>query len=80
MEKHDLHHEFPEYDELIHELKMSNHHFKKLFDEYHSVNKSIINIETNQVYTDDELKQLRVHRLFLKDALLNELKQHQIQN
>ena len=30
-EKHDLLHELPEYKEHIHELKISNHHFAKLF-------------------------------------------------
>ncbi len=32
-EKHDLVHELPEYKERIHELKMNNHHFSKLFNE-----------------------------------------------
>ena len=41
MEKHDLHHEFPAMNEKIHELKLSNIHFKKLFDQYHEINKSI---------------------------------------
>lgn len=34
MEKHDLLHEFPEYQEKIHELIKENNHFKKLFDDY----------------------------------------------
>jgi uncharacterized protein YdcH (DUF465 family) len=33
MEKHDLHHEFPEFDSKISELKVSNAHFKKLTDD-----------------------------------------------
>ncbi|MBA4135475.1 MAG: GTP-binding protein, partial [Flavobacterium sp.] len=32
MEKHDLLHEFPQYQEKIHELKVSDAHFRKLFD------------------------------------------------
>ena len=31
-EKHDLAHELPEFKEKIHELKLSNRHFQKLFD------------------------------------------------
>jgi uncharacterized protein YdcH (DUF465 family) len=35
IEKHDLHHEFPEYKEEIHRLKMNDAHFRRFFDEYH---------------------------------------------
>jgi len=53
MEKHDLHHEFPEFDQKIHDMKMNNTHFKKLFDEYHKVNNEIHSIETRALATDD---------------------------
>jgi len=69
MDNHDLHSEFPEFDEKIHDLKVSNNHFKKLFDEYHAINKDIHRIETSEVYTDDELNSLRSSRLTLKDEL-----------
>jgi uncharacterized protein YdcH (DUF465 family) len=70
MEKHDLHHEFPQFDEKIHALKISDHHFKRLFDEYHEVNKDIHAIETGAVVTTDEvLNQLRLKRVHLKDEL-----------
>jgi uncharacterized protein len=32
MEKHDLHHEFPALEQKIHDLKVSDNHFRKLFD------------------------------------------------
>jgi uncharacterized protein YdcH (DUF465 family) len=70
MEKHDLHHEFPQLDEKIHEMKVSNTHFKKLFEEYHDVNNDIHRIEMSMVYTDDELKEMKTKRLLLKDKLL----------
>ena len=60
MDKHDLHHEFPEYDSIITELKTSNTHFKKLFDDYNKINKSIHRLETSEKYTDDELNALRI--------------------
>ena len=41
MDKHDLHHEFPEYDELIHVLKVEDKHFRKMFDKYHLIDKDI---------------------------------------
>ncbi len=36
---HDLASELPEFREKIHQLKLDDSHFSKLFDEYHQVNK-----------------------------------------
>jgi len=70
MEKHDLHHEFPQFDAKIHELKVSDPHFKKLFDEYHEENKAIHRIESGAVtVTDDTLNEHRIKRVHLKDEL-----------
>ena len=74
MQKHDLHHEFPQFEEKIQELKVSDHHFKKLFDQYHDVNNSIHRIETNaEVVTDEVLNDYRLKRVHLKDELLDML-------
>src|SRR5690606_1286827 len=54
LQQHDLHHEFPEYKDAIHQLKTGNHHFSKLFDEYHRVNKDIRRIEENEEPVMDE--------------------------
>ena len=64
------HHEFPELNDKIHELKISNNHFRKLFDEYHHLTKEVENME-NEVtpvtsMTEEEAKMRRVH---LKDEL-----------
>lgn len=80
MENHDLHHEFTEYDTLIHELKISDNHFRRLFDEYHKVNKDIHRLESNEVYTDAELNKLRSQRIHLKDDLYQILKQRSNNN
>lgn len=70
MEKHDLLHEFPEHKEKIHELKIENSHFKKLFDSYHETNNDIHRIETGaEVTTDAVLTELRLKRVHLKDEL-----------
>ncbi len=74
MEKHDLHHEFSEYDEKIHALKISDSHFRKLFDDYHKVDKDIHRLEANEIYTDEELTTFRKKRLKLKDQLHQILK------
>ena len=42
----DLVHEFPELKDKIHELKVSDHHFRNLFEEYHKLTRSIENRKT----------------------------------
>lgn len=75
MQNHDLKHEFPELEDKIHALKMSDNHFKKLFDEYHELNNEIHRVETGAESTSDEfLTQLRKKRVHLKDELYQMLK------
>ncbi|MCX6351240.1 MAG: DUF465 domain-containing protein [Bacteroidetes bacterium] len=75
MDKHDLHHDFPELGEKIHELKISDAHFKKMFDEYHELTNTIHSIETGAEATSDEvLNEFRMKRVHLKDALYNILR------
>jgi uncharacterized protein YdcH (DUF465 family) len=38
---HELAEEFPEYKDRIHDLKVSDAHFRKLFDEYHEINREV---------------------------------------
>lgn len=69
-EKHDLHHEFPEHHERIHELKIGNSHFAKLFEDYHQVEHEVRRIEEGVENTSDTyLEDLKKKRLSLKDAL-----------
>ncbi len=75
LEHHDLHHEFPEYRDLIHTLKTSNQHFSRLFDEYHEADRHVRRIEENaELATDFELEDLKKIRLRLKDQLYEMLK------
>ncbi len=70
-EKHDLLHELPEYKERIHELKISNHHFAKLFNEYDELDHLVRRCETEiEVHADDYVQGLKKRRLALKDELL----------
>lgn len=74
-EKHDLVHELPEHREKIHELKTSNNHFAKLFDEYHEVDHEVHRIETDiETTSDDYLEEKKKLRLHLKDELLKMIK------
>ena len=70
VEHHDLHHEFPELNDRIHELKMNNSHFRRLFDEYHELTRDIEKMEDEvtpvATRTEEEAKLRRVH---LKDEL-----------
>jgi len=69
-ESHDLHHEFPEYNERIHELKMSDGHFKRLFDEYDEIVHQILRVEQNiETPSDDVVEEMKKQRLHLKDQL-----------
>jgi len=70
MEKHDLLHEFPEHKERIHELKISDDSFRKLFDEYHKTERHIHKINTGEeVVIDEYAHELKAHLLFLKDEI-----------
>jgi uncharacterized protein YdcH (DUF465 family) len=69
-EKHDLIHELPEYKDKIHELKVNDPHFAKLFDEYHEVDHEIRRIEEGiETPSDDYLEERKKIRLNLKDQL-----------
>lgn len=69
-EHHSLIQEFPEHREKIHQLKTSNAHFARLFDEYHDVDKHIYRIEEQiETVSDDYAEELKKKRLSLKDQL-----------
>ena len=61
MEKHDLLHEFPEYQDKIHQLKIENNHFKKLFEEYDEIEHQILRINKGiEIMTDEAFKEIKV--------------------
>ncbi|MFT5594001.1 MAG: hypothetical protein ACI8SR_002388 [Oceanicoccus sp.] len=71
IENHSLANEFPEHKERIHDLKASDMHFLRLFNEYHDVDKDIHRFESGaQVTSDEHLETLKLERLHLKDKLL----------
>jgi uncharacterized protein YdcH (DUF465 family) len=75
LEKHDLHHEFPEFQDAIHELKVSDTHFAALFEQYHRINREVLRIETGVENTSDAyLEQRKKERLHLKDELYQRLR------
>lgn len=79
LEKHDLHHEFPNLTDEIHHLKMNDTHFAKLFTEYHETDQEVYRIEQGVENTSDEyLEGKKKLRLNLKDNLLGMLKKVQL--
>lgn len=69
-EQHDFVSEFPQHKQAIHDLKTSNAHFAKLFEEYNKINREILRIETGVENTSDEyVEGLKKQRLKLKDEL-----------
>ena len=75
-EKHDLVHELPEHRDTIQNLKMTNSHFARLFDEYHEVDHEVHRIETGIENTSDEyLEERKKVRLYLKDELFRMIKE-----
>lgn len=77
-EHHDLRHDLPEHEEAIHELKIANNHFAKLFDEYHHVDREIRRIEQEiEVRGDVAMEVLKKKRILLKDELLEMIRTHE---
>ena len=57
-----------EYKEEIHELKMNNAHFAKVFEKHNALDQQVEDAEENRVIlTDVELETLKKEKLLLKD-------------
>ena len=73
---HDIAHEFPEYLEKIRDLKMTDAHFAKLFNEYDEDNHAIKKYELGgAVISDEALEIMKKKRLNLKDQIYQRLLQ-----
>ena len=67
---HELHEEFPDMADRIHELKTSNAHFSKLASSYHELNRTIHRAETDIEPMDDmHIEELKKMRLKLLDEI-----------
>ncbi|WP_445453183.1 YdcH family protein [Flavobacterium sp. 25HG05S-40] len=70
MEKHDLLHEFPEYQSKIHELKLQDSHFKKLFEEYDEIEHEIRRLNSGvELASDAIIHAKKAKLLHIKDAI-----------
>jgi len=61
---------FPEYRDLITQLKTSDHHFLHLFDKHNALDQQIKNMEAHITSgTPEEIEVLKKEKLLLKDQL-----------
>jgi uncharacterized protein YdcH (DUF465 family) len=61
---------FPEFRELISQLKQQDRHFQHLFDQHNELDQKIQNMEKHILPgTPDEIEILKKEKLHLKDQL-----------
>ncbi|BAO83167.1 uncharacterized protein conserved in bacteria [Serpentinimonas maccroryi] len=66
---------FPEYRDLISELKVSDHHFGRLFEKHNELDHTIKNMGAGTVVgSQDQIETLKKEKLRLKDELYVVLK------
>ena len=71
---HPLYREFPEHRETIKRLKAGDDRFRQMFEEYHTLAESIYRIEEEIDFaTDQEIEDLKIRRVWLKDQLYRAL-------
>jgi uncharacterized protein YdcH (DUF465 family) len=67
----DLPDDFPDKADRIHQLKNSNNHFARLYDEYNELNRTIHRIETRVEPKPEEVEEeLKRRRLRIKDEIM----------
>lgn len=74
---HDLAHEFPEFKDSIHNLKLSNNHFRNLAEKFELTDKAISRSEQRvDLLSAEQEEKLRKERLQLKDEIYKILSSH----
>lgn len=74
-EHHPLLAEFPELRDEIHRLKMEDAHFRRLFDEYHELDKAVYRMDENiDTVSDEVMEEAKSRRVHLKDTLYGMLR------
>ena len=71
---HELADEFPDHVEKMKELRASDTAFAKLYDDYHEINRKVVEAETLEHPTDHfHEEELKKQRAALKDELYKHL-------
>ncbi len=72
--KHELHEEFPQFNQLIDQLRQDDPDFRERFTHYADLDQQIEGLERrDSPIGDDSLHQLKQQRLELKDNIYREL-------
>jgi uncharacterized protein len=67
---HELAEEFPEHATKMVALKASDDAFAKLYDDYHEINRQVIEAETHEHPTDHfHEEEMKKQRAYLKDKI-----------
>ncbi|MDP2367365.1 YdcH family protein [Rhodoferax sp.] len=66
---------FPEYRDLISQLKATDHRFNRLFEQHNAVDQKVKNMESRiEPGTHEDIETLKKEKLLLKDQLYAILK------
>ena len=77
VEHHELHHDFPEFLDVMQALRTSDSHFSEMFDEYHSLTSQVERLEEQDVPVDDfTIEEMKKARAKLKDQMYKLLVTH----
>ena len=77
VEHHELHHEFPEFLDVMQALRNSDSHFSQMFDEYHALTNEVEHLEEEDVPVDDfTIETMKKKRAKLKDSMYQMLVTH----
>jgi len=81
VEHHELHHDFPEFLDVMQALRTSDSNFSQMFDEYHRLTSQVERLEEEDVPVDDfTIEEMKKARAKLKDKMYKLLVTHQNSN
>lgn len=70
IEHHELHHEFPEFVDVMQVLRTSDSRFSDMFDEYHHLTSEVERLEEEDLPIDDfTIENMKKARARLKDKM-----------
>ena len=70
---------FPEYRDLITQLKTTDRHFLNLFDQHNTLDQKIKNMESHiEPGTHEQIETLKKEKLALKDQMYTVLKKARV--
>lgn len=74
---HALKVDFPDYQEVIQQLRNTDPQFRELSDQYDALDKKIRGLEVRDVPTDDDhFRDMKLERAHLKDRLYHQFTNH----